>query len=59
MCEVGKPAAVEDLTLRPIGSREVKLQLPASAVRTVDDGKLKKGWVEQASFELYHWLLAK
>ena len=30
------------------------------AVWTVDDdGKLQRGWVEQASFELYHWLLVK
>ena len=30
------------------------------AIWTVDnDGKLQHGWVEQASFELYHWLLAK
>ena len=30
------------------------------SVWTVDeDGKLQRGWVEQASFELYHLLLAK
>ena len=33
--------------------------LTGTAVWTVDDGKLQRGWVEQASFELYHYLLAK
>ena len=33
--------------------------LTGTAVWTVDDGKLHSGWVEQASFELYHYLLAK
>jgi hypothetical protein len=28
-------------------------------VWNVDDGKLQRGWVEQAPFELYHNLLAK
>src|SRR4029453_15474785 len=31
----------------------------ATAGWTVEDGKLQRGWVEQASFELYHYLLAK
>ena len=35
------------------------IAMTGTAVWTVDDGKLKKGSVEQASFELYHWLLAK
>ena len=33
--------------------------LTGTAVWSVADGKLQRGWVEQASFELYHWLLAK
>ena len=33
--------------------------LTGTAVWTVDDGKLRRGWVEQASFELYHYLLEK
>ncbi len=33
--------------------------MTGTAVWTVDDGKLRRGWVEQASFELYHYLLAK
>lgn len=33
--------------------------MTGTAVWTVDDGKLKRGWVEQASFELYHYLLEK
>ena len=36
---------------KPIG-------MTGTAVWTVDDGKLQRGWVEQASFELYHYLLA-
>ena len=35
------------------------LALTGTAVWTVEDGKLQRGWVEQASFELYHYLLAK
>jgi hypothetical protein len=35
------------------------IAMTGTAVWTVDDGKLRRGWVEQASFELYHWLLAK
>ena len=35
------------------------IAMTGTAVWTVDDGKLQRGWVEQASFELYHWLLAK
>jgi hypothetical protein len=38
--------------VKPIG-------LTGTAVWTVDDGKLQRGWVEQASFELYHYPLAK
>ena len=34
--EVGKPAAVEDLTLRPVGGNEVKVQLAASGVCHTD-----------------------
>jgi S-(hydroxymethyl)glutathione dehydrogenase/alcohol dehydrogenase len=34
--EVGKPVAVEDLTLRPVGSHEVKVQLAASGVCHTD-----------------------
>jgi hypothetical protein len=30
-----------------------------NVVWTVDDGTLQRGWVEQASFEPYHWLLRK
>src|SRR3954462_15174691 len=33
--------------------------LTGTAVWTVADGKLQRGWVEQASFELYHYLLSK
>jgi steroid delta-isomerase-like uncharacterized protein len=33
--------------------------LTGTAVWTIEDGKLQRGWVEQASFELYHYLLAK
>ena len=33
--------------------------MTGTAVWTVDDGKLKRGWVEQASFELYRSLLEK
>lgn len=33
--------------------------LTGTAVWTVEDGKLLRGWIEQASFELYHHLLAK
>src|SRR5258705_2657468 len=33
--------------------------MTGTAVWTVENGKLQRGWVEQASFELYHWLLAK
>jgi predicted ester cyclase len=35
------------------------IALTGTAVWTVDDGKLQRGWVEQASFELYHYLLTK
>ena len=35
------------------------IAMTGTAVWTVDDGKLKRGWVEQASFELYHYLLEK
>ena len=35
------------------------IAMTGTAVWTVDDGKLQRGWVEQASFELYHYLLAK
>lgn len=35
------------------------IALTGTAVWTVKDGKLQRGWVEQASFELYHYLLAK
>jgi steroid delta-isomerase-like uncharacterized protein len=35
------------------------IAMTGTAVWTVDEGKLQRGWVEQASFELYHWLLAK
>ena len=35
------------------------IAMTGTAVRTVDDGKLQRGWVEQAPFELYHRLLAK
>ena len=31
--------------------------MTGTAVWTVDDGKLQRGWVEQASFELYRHLL--
>jgi steroid delta-isomerase-like uncharacterized protein len=37
---------------KPIG-------MTGTAVWTVEDEKLQHGWVEQASFELYHYLLAK
>jgi hypothetical protein len=38
----------------------IEIAMTGTAVWTVgDDGKLQRGWVEQASFELYHWLLAK
>ena len=33
--------------------------MTGTAIWTVDDGKLKRGWVEQASFELYRSLLEK
>jgi steroid delta-isomerase-like uncharacterized protein len=33
--------------------------MTGTAVWTVGDGKLKRGWVEQASFELYRYLLEK
>jgi hypothetical protein len=33
--------------------------MTGTAVWTVGDGRLQRGWVEQASFELYHSLLAK
>jgi steroid delta-isomerase-like uncharacterized protein len=33
--------------------------MTGTAVWAVDDGKLKRGWVEQASFELYRHLLEK
>ncbi|MBP2452030.1 ester cyclase [Mycolicibacterium lutetiense] len=33
--------------------------LTGTAVWSVADGKLQHGWVEQASFELYHSLLTK
>lgn len=32
--------------------------MTGTAVWSVAGGKLQRGWVEQASFELYHWLLA-
>src|SRR4029077_4082987 len=36
------------------------IAMTGTAVWTVDEnGKLQRGWVEQASVELYHWLLAK
>ena len=35
------------------------IAMTGTAVWTVDKSKLQRGWVEQASFELYHWLLAK
>jgi steroid delta-isomerase-like uncharacterized protein len=35
------------------------IAMTGTAVWTVDNGMLQRGWVEQASFELYHWLLAK
>ena len=35
------------------------IAMTGTAVWSVADGKLQRGWVEQASFELYHWLLAK
>jgi len=35
------------------------IALTGTAVWTVDGEKLQHGWVEQANFELYHWLLAK
>jgi len=36
------------------------IAMTGTAVWNVDeDGKLQRGWLEQASFELYHWLLAK
>jgi steroid delta-isomerase-like uncharacterized protein len=35
------------------------IAMTGTAIWTVEDGKLQRGWVEQASFELYHWLLAK
>jgi steroid delta-isomerase-like uncharacterized protein len=35
------------------------IAITGTAVWTVDDGKLKRGWVEQASFELYHCGLEK
>jgi len=35
------------------------IALTGTAVWTIEDGKLQRGWVEQASFELYHYLLAK
>jgi hypothetical protein len=36
------------------------IAMTGTAVWSVDeDGKLQRGWIEQASFELYHWLLAK
>jgi steroid delta-isomerase-like uncharacterized protein len=32
--------------------------MTGTAIWSLDeDGKLQRGWVEQASFELYHWLL--
>lgn len=33
--------------------------MTGTAIWTVDDGKLQRGWVEQASFELYRSLLEK
>jgi steroid delta-isomerase-like uncharacterized protein len=35
------------------------IAMTGTAVWTVGNGKLQRGWVEQASFELYHYLLAK
>jgi hypothetical protein len=36
-----------------------QIALTGTAVWTVDGEKLQHGWIEQANFELYHWLLAK
>ena len=44
------------LALRPNGK---PIAMTGTAVWTVEEGMLQRGWVEQASFELYHWLLAK
>ena len=33
--------------------------MTGTAVWTVGEGRLHRGWVEQASYELYHYLLAK
>ena len=33
--------------------------MTGTAIWTVDDEKLQRGWIEQASFELYHSLLEK
>ncbi|KRE32158.1 SnoaL-like polyketide cyclase [Mycobacterium sp. Soil538] len=33
--------------------------MTGTAVWTVDNGKLQHGWIEQASFELYHSLLER
>src|SRR6185295_1115425 len=33
--------------------------MTGTAIWTVEDDVLRRGWVEQASFELYHYLLAK
>jgi len=35
------------------------IAMTGTAIWAVDDGMLRHGWIEQASFELYHWLLAK
>jgi hypothetical protein len=35
------------------------IAMTGTAVWEVDQDKLRRGWVEQASFELYHWPLAK
>ena len=34
------------------------IAMTGTAVWTVGDEKLQRGWVEQASFELYHYLLS-
>ena len=41
------------------GPNDKPIALTGTAVWTVDEGKLERGWVAQASFELYHRLFAK
>ena len=36
-----------------------QIAMTGTAVWAVEDGKLRRGWIEQASFELYRWLLAQ